>query len=149
LALWLSDVPVGKPLVYGCELRLGGALGVDGEEVVLSLWSVDAPRSVMVEGAKIRLLDGATLRASGELLRTETWVPGSLLLWSSSASGHRSTRKRLVLPSCGRPTCRVRLTEGEEAAGDQWRKLVASALFTASIRRVQLSERAEYRVLDA
>ncbi len=69
-ALWPTgsgDVPIGQPLVYGCELR---HLSVEGE-AVLSLWSLDAPRPVMTDGTKIRLLDGNHLRARGELLRAE------------------------------------------------------------------------------
>jgi hypothetical protein len=71
-ALWPSgsgDVPVGNPLIYGCELRLYGSDREVGE-AVLSLMSIDTPRSVMTQGAKIRLLDGQTLRATGELLHT-------------------------------------------------------------------------------
>jgi hypothetical protein len=67
--LWPSgsgSVPVGEPLVYGCELRW--LQNEDTErKAVLTLWSIDAPRSVMTNGATFRLLEGATLRATGEL----------------------------------------------------------------------------------
>jgi hypothetical protein len=67
-ALWPGpgSVPLGKPLVYGCELQWRGTQGTTNE-ALLTLWSVDAPRSVMRTGAPFRLLDGSDLRATGEL----------------------------------------------------------------------------------
>jgi hypothetical protein len=69
-ALWPAgsgDIPVGEPLVYGCELRHRSAEG----DAVLSLWSLDATRPVMTKGTKVRLLDGSHLRAGGEFVRAE------------------------------------------------------------------------------
>lgn len=61
-------VPVGEPLVYGCELRQTVPARDELEEAVLNLWSLDKPRPVMRQGVSIRLLDGTNLRATGELL---------------------------------------------------------------------------------
>jgi hypothetical protein len=72
--LWPTSsgaIPVGKPLVYGCELRLlassSGERVAEGEGV-LDLWSLDTLRHVMEPGACVRLLDGRSVRATGKLL---------------------------------------------------------------------------------
>ncbi len=74
-ALWPSgDLPVGKPLTYGCEMRLvvkaDEAAGADGE-AILRLWGIDVPRPVMTPGASLQLCDGGNVRATGELLAVE------------------------------------------------------------------------------
>jgi hypothetical protein len=64
-------VPVGEPLLYGCELRLMASRSEDSAsntQAVVELWSLDAPRSVMRQGVPLRLLDGKNVRAKGELL---------------------------------------------------------------------------------
>jgi hypothetical protein len=64
-------VPVGEPLVYGCELRLLASPSEDrasNTEALLEVWSLEAPRSVMRHGVALRLLDGKNVRATGELL---------------------------------------------------------------------------------
>lgn len=75
--LWPSgsgDLPVGEPLVYGCELRYRSADPSSAhaqKEAHLELWSLEVARRVMIQGAKIRLLDGNRLRATGELIGME------------------------------------------------------------------------------
>jgi hypothetical protein len=64
-------VPVGEPLVYGCELRLLASPSegpASNTEAVLQVWSLEARRSVMRQGVALRLLDGKNVRATGELL---------------------------------------------------------------------------------
>jgi hypothetical protein len=64
-------VPVGEPLVYGCELRLMVSRSENSAsniQALVEVWSLEAPRSVMRQGVALRLLDGKNVRATGELL---------------------------------------------------------------------------------
>ncbi len=68
-ALWREEwgeLPVGRPLIYGCEARHEPTAGP--RRVVLGLFAVDERRPVMAAGAPFKLRDGATERAVGRLL---------------------------------------------------------------------------------
>lgn len=60
-----GDLPLGKPLTYGCELSR--APGED-RRVTIRLLVVDYRREVMKEGATFVLRDGHNARASGKLV---------------------------------------------------------------------------------
>lgn len=60
-----GDLPVGDPLVYGCELHRDST---DSRTVAIRLLVVDHRRKVMEHGAAFVLRDGLAARASGKLL---------------------------------------------------------------------------------
>ena len=59
-----TNVPVGEPLVYGCEVTYAEA---STERVRVRFIALDALRPVMVPGARFTLRDGATRRATGQI----------------------------------------------------------------------------------
>jgi hypothetical protein len=59
------DIPVGEPLVYGCELKRDAD---DTRRVRLHLFAVDEPREVMKPGTPFTLRDGQTARAAGHIV---------------------------------------------------------------------------------
>ena len=60
-----GELPLGKPLTYGCELNRDSP---DSPRVALRLFAVQDRRKVMQPGATFVLRDGQTARASGTLL---------------------------------------------------------------------------------
>jgi hypothetical protein len=66
---WQADwgaMPVGEPLLYGCEARRAAV----GNETrwTLRLWALDEPRPVMTAERVFTLRDGGSDRAVGRLL---------------------------------------------------------------------------------
>lgn len=61
-----GEVPIGRPLTYGCEVISMS----DGTPVRVSLTTlaIDAPREVMKPGATFTLNDGISPRVSGRLV---------------------------------------------------------------------------------
>jgi hypothetical protein len=60
-----SEVSLGAPLTWGCELTREP----EGQERVrLRLWGLDEGREVMKPGAPFTLRDGLNARASGKLV---------------------------------------------------------------------------------
>jgi hypothetical protein len=59
-----GNVPVGEPLVYGCEVTPADS---DTEHVRVRFLTLDSLRPVMVLGARFTLRDGATQRATGRI----------------------------------------------------------------------------------
>ena len=58
-----GNVPVGEPLVYGCEVTYAEA----DERLRVRFMALDSLRPVMVLGARFTLRDGATARATGHI----------------------------------------------------------------------------------
>lgn len=68
-ALWRDewgDLPLGRPLTYGCEARRDEAAGT--RRVRLRLLALDESRSIMAPGRAFTLPDGAHERALGRLV---------------------------------------------------------------------------------
>jgi hypothetical protein len=67
-SLWPGPgpLPVGKPLVYGCEVL--ALSSTEPTRARLTMWALDAPRDVMNPGATVILKQGTSLRATGKLV---------------------------------------------------------------------------------
>jgi hypothetical protein len=59
-----GNVPVGEPLVHGCEVTQTDA---DSDRVTVRFIALDSLRPVMVPGARFTLRDGASPRAIGHI----------------------------------------------------------------------------------
>ena len=59
-----GNVPLGEPLVYGCEVT---NVEPDAKRVRVRLIALDSLRPMMVPGARFTLRDGATPRATGRI----------------------------------------------------------------------------------